>query len=49
MMIKTTLELRMEKRHIDHALVVGVIPDAGPHLGFDLIHITKDLVYCVHS
>lgn len=29
--------------------MVGVIPDPGPHLGLDLIHIAKNLVDCVHS
>ena len=30
-------------------MMVRVIPDSGSHLGFDLIHITKDVVDCVHS
>ena len=30
-------------------MVVSVISDAGPHLGFDLVTITKDVIDSVHS
>ena len=49
-MSKTTLNLRNENceaPEIAAALVVGVISDAGPHLGFDLV--TKDVIDRVHS
>ena len=36
-----------EAPDIAAALVVGVISDAGPHLGFDLV--TKDVINSVHS